>query len=208
MYIINYSEETSKKNIFNEFNEFFMFFLKKDKLSENEDFLLRCCLALFQIYLDFLSIPENKIKKAWNEQIKPLICKKYPMKNDGTGNADVEFLIQEIDRINSKQNNINNKQVNIEEKSLRKKRLNDIRMNTIYVSSKNFLNKGDIKNNNNINSKINNNSKEIKPIMKNKTLVNNILNNKLKSIKSEIIINQNAPKKKEYLTLKIKKMRN
>ena len=205
MYIINYSEETSKKNIFDEFNEFFMFFLKKDKLSENEDFLLRCCLALFQIYLDFLSIPENKIKKAWNEQIKPLICKKYPMKNDDTGNADVEFLIQEIDRINSKQNNTNNKQVNIEEKSLRKKRLNDIRMNTIYVSSKNFLNKGDIKNNNNINSKINNNSKQIKPIIKNKTLVNNIFNNKLKSIKSEIIINQNAPKKKEYLTLKIKK---
>ena len=107
-----------------------MLFLTKDKLSESDTFLLRCCLALFHIYLNFLVNPEQKITIAWNNQIKPLICKKYPLKNNENDNTDVEFLIQEIDKINNKNND-------------RQENINEIRMNTIYVSSNNFLNKGD-----------------------------------------------------------------
>ena len=182
MYIL-YSEETSRKNIFNEFNDLFMLFLKKDKLSESDTFLLRCCLALFHIYLNFLVNPEQKITIAWNNQIKPLICKKYPMKKNENDNTDVEFLIQEIDKINNKNND---KQENI----------NDIRMNTIYVSSNNFLNKGDNSKNTNKNIKLSNN----KPKVKNKTTSDNCNN-----IKNEIIINKNDIKKKGFATFKVKK---
>ena len=60
------------------------------------------------------------------------MCQKYPV----TKNEDVEFLIQEIDRI------INNSQNIIESKSeiSRKNQLNNIRFKTIYVSSKQILN--------------------------------------------------------------------
>ena len=182
MYIL-YSEETSRKNIFNEFNDLFMLFLTKDKLSESDTFLLRCCLALFHIYLNFLVNPEQKITIAWNKQIKPLICEKYPLKKNENDNTDVEFLIQEIDKINNKNND---KQENI----------NDIRMNTIYVSSNNFLNKGDNNKNTNKNIKLSNN----KPKVKNKTTSDNCNN-----IKNEIIINKNDIKKKGYAPFKVKK---
>ena len=166
-----------------------MYYLKKEKLSHEDDFYLRCCLALFQIYLEFLGNPEEKIKKIWNNNIKPLVLQKYPIIKNGifNKNADVEFLIQEIDRIN---NANNNKQ---EEKSepVRQSRLNDIRMNTIYVSSKQFLGKGNTKNNEN-NNKIK---------VKNKT-VNENTNNKMKN---EIVINPSEIKKKESNTMKVKK---
>ena len=168
-----------------------MYYLKKEKLSHEEDFYLRCCLALFQIYLEFLGNPEEKIKKIWNNDIKPLILQKYPIIKNGifNKNADVEFLIQEIDRIN----NANN--IKQEEKSepVRQSRLNDIRMNTIYVSSKQFLGKGNTKNNEN------SNNNKIK--VKNKT-VNENTNNKMKN---EIVINPSEIKKKESNTMKMKK---
>ena len=168
-----------------------MYYLKKEKLSHEDDFYLRCCLALFQIYLEFLGNPEEKIKKIWNNDIKPLVLQKYPIIKNGifNKNADVEFLIQEIDRIN---NANNNKQ---EEKSepVRQSRLNDIRMNTIYVSSKQFLGKGNTKNNEN------SNNNKIK--VKNKT-VNENTNNKMKN---EIVINTSEIKKKESNTMKVKK---
>ena len=169
-----------------------MSFLKKEKLSHEDDFYLRCCLALFQIYLEFLGNPEEKIKIIWNNNIKPLVLQKYPITKNGifNKNADVEFLIQEIDRIN---NANNNKQ---EEKSepVRQSRLNDIRMNTIYVSSKQFL--GNNKNNDN---KLGNNNK-VK--VKNKTVNENTNSNKMKN---EIIIHPSDIKKKESSTMKLKK---
>jgi len=182
MYIL-YSEETSRKNIFNEFNDLFMLFLKKDKLSENDTFLLRCCLALFHIYLNFLVNPEQKITNAWNNQIKPLICKKYPLKENENDNTDVEFLILEIDKINNKNND---KQENI----------NDIRMNTIYVSSNNFLNKGDNSKNINKNIKLSNNKAKVK----NKTASENCTIKK-----NQTIVIKNDIKKKGFATLKLKK---
>ena len=168
-----------------------MYYLKKEKLSHEEDFYLRCCLALFQIYLEFLGNPEEKIKKIWNNDIKPLVLQKYPIIKNGifNKNADVEFLIQEIDRINNSNN------IKQEEKSepVRQSRLNDIRMNTIYVSSKQFLGKGNTKNNEN------SNNNKIK--VKNKT-VNENTNNKMKN---EIVINTSEIKKKESNTMKVKK---
>ena len=77
---------------------------------------------------------------------------------------------------------------------MRQSRLNDIRMNTIYVSSKQFL--GNNKNNDN---KLGNNNK-VK--VKNKTVNENTNSNKMKN---EIIIHPSDIKKKESSTMKLKK---
>ena len=150
--IIIYSEETSGKNIFDEFVELFLILLKKETLNDEQDFLLRCCLALFQIYLEYLVNPNELIQLTWNKKIKPILLKKYPI-NKGeiiNKNVDVEFLLQEIDRLANK----NTMKIPKEEKpdQNRKTRLDNIRMNTIYVSSKQFLK---IEGNNNKNNKDN-----------------------------------------------------
>ena len=179
--------------------------LKEEKLSEENDFLLRCCLALFQIYLEYLNNPEEKIKTIWNNKLKNIICKKYCIQKGGkvNENSDVEFLIQEIERILNKNNN--NQQSNLDKKSepLNNNKLNKIRMNTIYVSSQQFMNKGNNKNEQNNNNKtILNKPKTKNP--KNKTLCENN-NQKIKEMKNEIIINPPQNKKMESFTVKIKK---
>ena len=62
-------------------------------------------------------------------------------------NADVEFLIKEIDKINiQEEKNV----VSESDKSYIRSRLHDIRINTIYISSKHNMK---YKNNNNIYNK-------------------------------------------------------
>ena len=104
-----------------------------NKLTEDQNFFLKCGIAYFQSYIDYLKIPEEKLKKTWNTKIKPLILKKYPVQKSGifNVNADVEFLIGEIDKMNDIKNatsNSNNNEI--------RSRLHDIRLNTIYISSK------------------------------------------------------------------------
>lgn len=119
-----------------------MIFLEKEKLSEHDEFLLRCCVTLFQIYLVYLGNPEEKIKLEWNNKLKPFILKMYPFEKDGVfnKNTDVQFLIKEIDKIISQGNN---KQTNKGEKP---ELFNNIRMNTIFISSTKFLEKDNNKN--------------------------------------------------------------
>ena len=180
------STNTSKKNISNEFIEFFLKFSKIEKLSEEQDFSLRCGLALFQSYIEYLNKPEESIKIAWNIKIKPLLLKKYPIQKSGifNVNADVEFLMKEIDKINTPQ-----KEISESDKTYIRSRLNDIRINTIYISSKHNM---QYKNNNN---NINNNY--------NKTYTHNInstnkinINDNNKINKNNININKNNFKKK------------
>ena len=63
--------------------------------------------------------------------IKPLLLKKYPMQKSGifNVNADVEFLMKEIDKINTPEKN----DVSESYKTYIRSRLNDIRINTIYM---------------------------------------------------------------------------
>ena len=105
-------------------------------MTEEEDYLLRICLALYQSYIEYLIKPEEKIKLDWNLKIKPLLLKKYHFQKDGifTVNADVEFLIKEVDKINMPQI-----QISEEENCRIRNKLNDIRMNTIYISSKHIM---------------------------------------------------------------------
>ena len=81
-----------KKNYSDEFIDFFLKFEKINKLSEELNFLLKCGIAYFQSYIEYLKTPEEKLKKTWNTKIKPLILKKYPVQKSGifNVNADVE----------------------------------------------------------------------------------------------------------------------
>ena len=75
--------------------------------------------------------PEEKIKIIWNTKIKPGLCQKYPSIKTGiyNKNVDVEFLIQEIDRITKSNNNIQMEK----SESTREKKLNDIKIMGIQV---------------------------------------------------------------------------
>ena len=118
-----------------EFSEVFINYSIIEKLAEEDNFGLRCCLALFQSYIEYLKKPNEKIKTLWNLKIKPDLLKKYPMQKNGifNVNADVEFLIKEIDKMNITQNENNESE---SEKSYIKSKLRNIRMNTICISSK------------------------------------------------------------------------
>ena len=129
-----------------------------------------------------MKTPEEKINSIWNNKLKPFLCQKYPV----TKNENVEFLIQEIDRI------INNSQNIIESKSeiSRKNKLNNIRFKTIYVNSKQVSN--------NENNKKEDNENTIKN--KSKTMIESNNN----EIKNEVIELQNKLKLRASATLKLK----
>jgi hypothetical protein len=163
-----------------------------NKITEEQNFLLKCGIAYFQSYIEYLKTPEEKLKKTWNSKIKPLILKKYPVQKSGifNVNADVEFLIGEIDKMNDIKNatsNSNNNEI--------RSRLHDIRLNTIYISSKHNINKNKNSNtkNNNVNvknqNKINNSSGTSKNT-KNESSVN-----PFELMKKELAINMKLIKK-------------
>ena len=131
-------------------------------------------------------------------------------------NADVEFLIKEIDKINIQEQN---KVISESDKSYIRSRLNDIRINTIYISSKHNMkyknnnynktasnSKQNLANNmsshNNINSqfKINNTNS-----IKNKVNPDNGNNNKNKKISDKSNEPFNLMKKELAINMKLRK---
>ena len=120
--------------------------------------------------------------------IKPLLLKKYPMQKSGifNVNADVEFLMKEIDKINTPEKS----DISESDKTYIRSRLNDIRINTIYISSKHNMKYKN--NNNNYNKTVSNGQIN---------LANNVINNKINtqnkinnsnSIKSKVNVNQST----------------
>ena len=142
---------------------------------------MRCGLALFQSYIEYLNKLEESIKTAWNLKIKPLLLKKYPPQKSGifNVNADVEFLMKEIDKINTPQ-----KEISESDKTYIRSRLNDIRINTIYISSKHNMK---YKKNNNYNKTYSHNINSSNMI---NTINQNNINNK-NNIKNNCNNNKN-----------------
>ena len=188
-----------------------------NKISEEQNFILKCGIAYFQSYIEYIKTPEEKLKKTWNSKIKPLILKKYPVQKSGifNVNADVEFLIGEIDKMNDIKNetsNSNNNEI--------RSRLHDIRLNTIYISSKHNINKNknsntkknNVKNQNKINnssgtSKNTKNESSVNPfeLMKKELAINMKL---IKKNKEEKKNNKFLSIEKEFDIMKSEKRRN
>ena len=157
-------------------------------MSDEQGFSLRCGLALFQTYIEFLKNPEQKIKIAWNLKIKPILLKKFSIQKSGVFNinADVDFLIKEIDKMNTTQIKISDT-----DKTYIQSRLDYIRLNTIYISSKHnmkYNNKNKINNNND-----NNNNSNKETLKKMNTSVNTFNNELDKNIKINDQNNINNP---------------
>ena len=72
---------------------------------------MRFYVSILQSYLQYLKISNAELIKEWENNIKPFLLKKYPFQQSGifNVNADIKFLIQEIDNLNKNGKNNRNK---------------------------------------------------------------------------------------------------
>jgi len=100
--IIYFSSKLPDINISNDFIEFFKSYFKEgNNITGEIEFNLRFYIFLFQSYLDYIKIPNKDLIEAWDNNIKPFFLKKYSFEQTGifNVNADIKFLINEIDNI-------------------------------------------------------------------------------------------------------------
>ena len=100
--IIYFSSKLPDINISNDFIEFFKSYFKEgNNITGEIEFNLRFYIFLFQSYLDYIKIPNKDLIEAWDNNIKPFFLKKYSFGQTGifNVNADIKFLINEIDNI-------------------------------------------------------------------------------------------------------------
>ena len=127
-YIYNFviyfrSEQT--KNISQDFISFFnTYFFKKEILTEEIDLNLRFYVSILQSYMNYLYAHNNLDKELvneWQNNISPFLYKKYPFEQKGIFNlnADIKYLIEEIDTLIKKQNRLNNNNIYVK-KTIRK----------------------------------------------------------------------------------------
>ena len=127
-YIYNFviyfrSEQT--KNISQDFISFFnTYFFKKEIFTEEIDLNLRFYVSILQSYMNYLYAHNNLDKELvneWQNNISPFLYKKYPFQQKGIFNlnADIKYLIEEIDTLIKKQNRLNNNNIYVK-KTIRK----------------------------------------------------------------------------------------
>ena len=127
-YIYNFviyfrSEQT--KNISQDFISFFnTYFFKKEFFTEEIDLNLRFYVSILQSYMNYLYAHNNLDKELvneWQNNISPFLYKKYPFEQKGIFNlnADIKYLIEEIDTLIKKQNRLNNNNIYVK-KTIRK----------------------------------------------------------------------------------------
>ena len=127
-YIYNFviyfrSEQT--KNISQDFISFFnTYFFKKEIFTEEIDLNLRFYVSILQSYMNYLYAHNNLDKELvneWQNNISPFLYKKYPFEQKGIFNlnADIKYLIEEIDTLIKKQNKLNNNNIFVK-KTIRK----------------------------------------------------------------------------------------
>ncbi len=127
-YIYNFviyfrSEQT--KNISQDFISFFnTYFFKKEIFTEEIDLNLRFYVSILQSYMNYLYAHNNLDKELvneWQNNISPFLYKKYPFEQKGIFNlnADIKYLIEEIDTLIKKQNRLNNNNIYVK-KTIRK----------------------------------------------------------------------------------------
>ena len=97
--ILIYHRSEKNKNISKEFIEFFNSYFKKGQFSEEKDLNLRFYVSILQSYLQYLKTPNTELINEWENNFKPFLLKIYPFQQNGIFNinADIKFLIQEID---------------------------------------------------------------------------------------------------------------
>ena len=146
-----------------------MFYFKEAKFSEEIDLNLRFYVSILQSYIEYLKYPDKELINSWNNDIKPLLLKVYPFQQNGifNVNADIKYLIKEIDNLISKskciiynKNNIKDNKISSNENLEQEEFENDLEI--MKIDDEEELNSHKNYNNININNNINENYKTMK----------------------------------------------
>ena len=120
--IINYNtfrEENDKNNTSKDFIDFFNSYFITDNFNDEIDLNLRFYVSILQSYIQYKKTPNKELIKFWENDIKPYLKNTYPFQQNGifTVNADVKFLIKEIDDLIAKGNSSSNTNNNTDSKN-------------------------------------------------------------------------------------------
>ena len=98
---MNYSPEQEKEIIPTDFIDFFKNCFGEQKFTEEKEFNLRFYIFLLHSYIDYCKIPTKELITSWDNEIKPFLLKKYSFEQSGifNVNADIKYLINEIDNL-------------------------------------------------------------------------------------------------------------
>ena len=98
---MNYSPEQEKEIIPTDFIDFFKNYFNDQKFTEEKEFNLRFYIFLLHSYIDYCKIPAKELITSWDNEIKPFLLKKYSFEQSGifNVNADIKYLINEIDNL-------------------------------------------------------------------------------------------------------------
>ena len=104
-FFIYFRTELSNNHLSKDFIEFFNSYFKKENFP---DLNLRFYVSILQSYMQYAKIQNKELIKEWDNNIKPFLLKRYPFEQNGIFNinADIKYLIKEIDNI-IKDSNIN-----------------------------------------------------------------------------------------------------
>ena len=99
--LFSFSSEFNKDNLSSDFIDFFKYYFQEQKFTEEKEFNLKFYIFLLQSYIDYMKIPDKKLTDSWEKEIKPFLLKKYSFEQSGifNVNADIKFLIKEIDKL-------------------------------------------------------------------------------------------------------------
>ena len=122
-----YRSELSENNLAKDFIDFFNTYFKKDDFTEEMDLNIRYYVSILQSYMEYIKAQNKELIKEWENNIRPFLIQQYPFQQDGifNMNADIKYLIQEIDVLIKKEKNKNKSNIHI--------RLNN---DNIYVKKK------------------------------------------------------------------------
>ena len=100
------------------------------------DINLRFYVSILQSFMQYLNNENKELVKEWESNIKPFLLKKYPFEQNGIFNinADIKYLIKEIDNLLKKGKN--NNDFNYK---------NDLNSNNIHVKKNTINEKNDLK---------------------------------------------------------------
>ena len=143
------------------------------KITEDIDLNLRFYVSILQSYLEYLKVPDKELINSWHDEMKPFLLDTYPFQQNGifNVNADIKYLIKEIDSLISKSKYIINNKKNLEKNKILSNENNqnlqeqeefENDLEIMKIDDEEELNSHKNNNNLNINNTINDNCKTIK----------------------------------------------
>jgi len=110
--LFSYSLKLSNNNLSQDFIDFLHSYFEGKIIEGDIDLNLRFYVTILQSFIEYLNASDEIIIKGWKEEIKPFLLNIYSFEQNGIFNinADIKFLIDDIDKMieKSEHKNINN----------------------------------------------------------------------------------------------------